>query len=414
MKLLVFTTFYPPHAFGGYELRCRDVVDGLRAREHKVEVITGHCPARSCELHSGEKGVHRVLHQKYEASNVFGQILHDTKDLQFIDRLVREFNPDIIYLWHIQDLSNAILPYFSHRDIKIVYDEGGAGLIFLFKIWNRGIYFFRNKNDPLLKKWLKNVVYHFARIVSGGLIHPSWHWPTTMRVYFNSHSALENSSNQGVPVDGAEVLHSGLEITNFPYRARQSLGSPLTILVPGRIKFEKGTKDAVALLGELSKQKIPAKLKVVGKIQSQEYFSEILDNVRTSGLDDVFEYIPMVSQNELARMYRQSDICFFPTYFQSGFSRVPLEAMASGCLVITYGNEGSREIVQNEETGFLIPEGDINTAVNCIKKMLDNSDAYEQILQNARRQVESNFTTGKYINFVESALLKVHLEHSNQ
>lgn len=412
MKLLVITTLYPPHASGGYELRCRDVVDGLRARGHEVEVITSHCLARSCDLHSGEMGVHRVLHQKSEAANIFSQILHDTKDMQFIDRQVKEFKPDIVYLWHIQDLSNAILPYFAHRNIQIVYDEGGSGLIFLFKVWKRGIYFYKNERDSLLKKLLKGFVYCLSRIFSGGLIYPDWSWPATMRVYFNSRSALENAGKQGVPVDSADVIHSGLEITNFPYRARERVSFPLTILVPGRIKFEKGTKDAVSLLDELSKQQIPARLKVVGKIQSREYFSEILDNISTNGLDDVFEYIPMVTQEELSYMYRQSDICFFPTYFQSGFSRVPLEAMASGCLVITYGNEGSEEIVQNGETGFIIPEGDINTAVNCIKKMLDNSDAYGQILQDARRQVESNFIMEKYIKSVESALLKIHLDRS--
>jgi len=29
MKLLVVTASYPPHEVGGYEIRCKDVVDGL-------------------------------------------------------------------------------------------------------------------------------------------------------------------------------------------------------------------------------------------------------------------------------------------------------------------------------------------------------------------------------------------------
>ena len=34
------TSMYPPHHYGGYELSCRDVVDRLRARGHKITVLT--------------------------------------------------------------------------------------------------------------------------------------------------------------------------------------------------------------------------------------------------------------------------------------------------------------------------------------------------------------------------------------
>ena len=33
LKVLVISNFYPPHYIGGYELGCRDVVEGLKAED---------------------------------------------------------------------------------------------------------------------------------------------------------------------------------------------------------------------------------------------------------------------------------------------------------------------------------------------------------------------------------------------
>lgn len=404
MKLLVFTAFYLPHQTGGYELRCRDVVDGLKGRGHEILILTDRCVDRSCKMHENEQGIHRVLHQRAEASNIVEQILRDIHDLRFIDRMVKDFEPDLIYLWHIQNLSNAILPYFSHRNIRIVYDEGGSGLSYLVRVHRHGIYFYRNERDPLVKKLLKWLVYRVATIISLGLIKPEWDWLADMRIYFNSSSALRHAQEQGAPVDGARVIHSGIQVENFSFTVRTQVQTPMTILVPGRIKPEKGTKDAVLLLGELLKRGIPACLKLVGKVQSQEYFEEVKHAVHQDGLEDAFEYLPMVTQAELVRLYHQADVCFFPTYFRTGFSRVPLEAMACGCLVITYGNEGSNEVIQNGETGFLLPEGNISAVADSMENMIQNPSLYGRITQNARRLMEQSFTMEHYLDSIEQYL----------
>lgn len=410
MRLLVVTAFYPPHHSGGYEMRCRNVVEGLIKRGHAVLVITTRCPDPQCELHSKEENLHRVLHQKIEASTVIGQIDHDRKDLWFIDQKVKEFNPDIIYLWHIQNLSNAILPYFSGQPIPLVYDEGGSGLIYSARILKRGIYFYDNANDSVLKKILKNTIYWLAKLVSFNLIKPHWTWPQNMRVYFNSYSSLQNSRTLGAPVESAGVIHSGIEIAKFPFNPRERIGLPVKIMMPGRVKAEKGTKDSIYLAKALMKRSIKVKISLIGEIQSQEYFNEIFETINENGLYDVIEYMPMVSQNELACFYQESDICFFSTYFKSGLSRVPLEAMASGCLVVTYGNEGSKEIVQDKETGFTVPEGDVISVANVIQDLIGKPDQYREILQKARLQIEQNHSMDEYVEKIERYLIESFAE----
>jgi glycosyltransferase involved in cell wall biosynthesis len=404
MRILVITAFYPPYHSGGYELRCKDVIDHLMEKGHEVIIITNRRPDPKCDARLDEDGIFRTLHLKQRTTHVFKQILHDCSDMQFIDRLAKKFRPEVIYLWHIQNLSNAILPYFSHQNIPIVFDEGGSGLFYLSKILNRGIYFYKNENDSIIKKWLKNSIYLAASLISSKLIKPKWSWPENMHVYFNSHSSAKHSQESGVPVKNPDVIHSGIKILKFPFVPRDSITAPLKIVTPGRIKPEKGTKDSILLVKKLIEENYEVQLLVVGEIQSKDYFEEINETIMKYGLSDVVRCLPMVTQDELAHIYQESDICFFPTYFKSGFSRVPLEAMASGCLVVTYGNEGSKEVVEDHKTGFIVSEGDVISAATLIEGLVKNPVHYQKMVLQARLQIEREHSMDRYIEKIEAYL----------
>lgn len=129
MKILVFIDSYPPHHGGGYELRCKDVTTRLTGIGHEVKIITTHCPHHHCTAHQHEINISRILHKKSQAKSLVDQIWNDLRDMRFIERITQSFEPDLVYLWHLGDLSNAIIPYFSSLDIPMIYDEGGKGLI---------------------------------------------------------------------------------------------------------------------------------------------------------------------------------------------------------------------------------------------------------------------------------------------
>ena len=415
MKILAITAFYPPHHSGGYELRCKDVLEGLKQRGHDILVLTSQCPAgSSCDAHPNEDGVLRRLHHRFEHTPVLSQIISDCIDMALIERVVKDYQPDLIYLWHIQNLSNAILPYFSHQNIPIVFDEGGSNLIYLSRVHKRGIYFYQNDRDFVIKKLLKKLVYLFARLASANRIKVNWTWPKHMDIYFNSQSSLDYARMQGAQTDHAQVIYSGIDISEFPYTSNGHLTSPVKIIAPGRIKEQKGLLDAVFLAKELVERKIPVMVIIAGKVQSESYYQEILREISACGLGDVVQCQPMLPQEELSRLYRDSDFCFFPSYYQRiGFSRIPLEAMASGCVVITYGNEGSKEIIQDKETGFLIKEGAIQVAAGLIDDLVDTPHSYQNVIQNARLSIENHYSLDKYVDTIEKYLFDCLQENLN-
>ena len=112
----------------------------------------------------------------------------------------------------------------------------------------------------------------------------------------------------------------------------------------------------------------------------------------------------MLTAEELAAHYHNADICFFPSHFRTGFSRVPLEAMACGCLVISYGNEGSDEIIKDRETGFLVEERAYTRMMQIIRKLVKNPYEVERITQAVGKEIEEKYSLEHYSAKIESEL----------
>ena len=404
MKILAITAYYPPYQQGGYELRCKDVLDGLRQKGHEICLITNQVPDNQVSNEVDASWVHRILSLKSEGDNVFFRIRSDNYELKKIERVLRTHKPDLLFLWHLQNLSDAILPYLALQKLPIVYDEGGSGLIYYVRLQKRGLYFYKNEQDGAVKRWLKQAIKAYARLVSKGKIVTDWEWPTQMRVYFNSQSGLKHAQEMGAPVEDAEVIPSGIDVSKFPFKSRKKIKTPVRIVVPTRVKEQKGCKDVILLVDELRRCNIPAQVLIIGEVQSAAYLDELLSLKKDLGLNDSVEIRPMVSQAKLGEIYRDADICFFPSYFKTGFSRVPLEAMASGCLLLTYGNEGCAELVRHEETGLIIANGDIRAAAGWIDGMIKDPTIFQNLTQAARGCIETNFKLENYVDSIEAFL----------
>ncbi len=404
MKILAITAFFPPCHKGGYELRCKDVLQGLRQAGHEILLLTNRCSPPDCQDDKDASWVYGILELQQTQANVFSRICFDNKELLKISETIRSFQPDLLYTWHLQNLSDAILPFLASLGIPMVHDEGGSELIYLSRLQKHGLYFYKNAQDSAIKRWVKQGIKKYSNLISGGRIVPDWDWPVQMKVYFNSKSNLEHARELEVPVGDAVVIPSGIDISNFPFQVRDKISAPVKIVIPARIKQQKGCKDGILLVDELRKRNIPAKLMIIGEVQSEAYYNELVKITNDLELSGSVEFRPMVSQEELSGIYQQADFCFFTSYFKTGFSRVPLEAMAGGCLVITYGNEGSKESVQHAKTGLILNEGDFIGAADWIEKLVVDQPFYLGIIENARSCVENNFSMETCVSQIDNYL----------
>ena len=80
--------------------------------------------------------------------------------------------------------------------------------------------------------------------------------------------------------------------------------------------------------------------------------------------------------------------------------------MASGTVVVAAGNEGSSELVQNGETGLLVPAGDSTAIAQAIAQLHSNPQQYMHISVQAREAVEKEFSIDRVVDKIEQLLVE--------
>jgi glycosyltransferase involved in cell wall biosynthesis len=105
----------------------------------------------------------------------------------------------------------------------------------------------------------------------------------------------------------------------------------------------------------------------------------------------VYVYKNLSPQSDrLMSLYRECDIFALPT--TSDMSPwVVLEAMASGCAVITTPTAGIAEMIVDGQTGIFVPKNDFQALAQAIKQLIENPAKQREIIRAARTSIEENF-----------------------
>lgn len=407
MKILAISAHHPPYHFGGYEIRVKNILDSLTERGHDIRILTN-APERQVnkQPESSPYPVLRELHVRGKARFFLREVLIDLQDTALLERQIINFHPDVIYIGHLYILSKAILPFLARKNIQIIYDEGGSGLIDAWTDHGRWFRFTGDYRSRIgLINWIKPAVIRFVCWLSEGRIIPRWQWPQKMRVIFNSTLNQNNALSKNVPIENSTIIHSGINTNIFAFRHRENLNTPLRIIVPGRIERRKSQKDAIELVKCLREIGICARVVLAGSGWIDGYFKEVERLIQNYGLSEEVKMLPMIATTKMVEEYQKSDICFFPSSFRTGFSRVPLEAMACGCIVISYGNEGSDEIIKNKQTGIIVEPQDFSEIIDNITKMYESPNLVKTMALNARKEIEENCSLEKYIEKIENIII---------
>ena len=81
-----------------------------------------------------------------------------------------------------------------------------------------------------------------------------------------------------------------------------------------------------------------------------------------------------------------------------------LEAMASGTVVVATKHNGFVETVVNGETGFLVPEHDVDGMAQSCLRLLRNANLADSMRKKARSRVEEKFTVAQQVELLRSIM----------
>jgi glycosyltransferase involved in cell wall biosynthesis len=95
--------------------------------------------------------------------------------------------------------------------------------------------------------------------------------------------------------------------------------------------------------------------------------------------------------NELDRLIPHLDLLVLPSYTE-GLPNVALEASAASVAIVATNVGGTPEVVEDGETGYLVPPGDPATMAARISELLSDRARRERMGRRGRKRIETHFT----------------------
>jgi glycosyltransferase involved in cell wall biosynthesis len=367
-RVLVLSSFYPPHHFGGYELACYDVVQRWRARGHDVHILTS--TKRWPEVPTPEdEPVDRTLELYWRdfehlSPHPLLRLRTEMHNQRALKDVLRRHRPDVVSVWMMGWMSFGLLTTVAERNLPMVCVLQDDWLDFgpSYDAWAR---LFLDR--PRAARVVRAVTGVPTTIVDLGR--------AASFCFISEHTRrhAEERSRWQFPI--ASTVWSGVDRSIFNPMPRPS-DWQWRLLFVGRIRDTKGVDTAIKALAQLPPA---AHLTIIGK-GDPDYEVEMRTLADELGVTDRIAW-ETATRDELPKRYADADALIFPSRWREPFGLVPLEAMACGTPVVATGRGGSGEFCIDEVTCLRFEVNDADGLAACIRRLADDPDLRARIVQ---------------------------------
>lgn len=175
-------------------------------------------------------------------------------------------------------------------------------------------------------------------------------------------------------------------------RLRIDAGVPLILFVGGldTAHYFKGLEVLLRAVTHVVRSGQPCALLVVGEGDLRQRYEEMAHNL---GMVDHVRFVGNVPRQELAELYRASDVVSVPSVDRSeAFGMVYVEAMACGKPVVASRLPGVRTVVVDGETGLLVEPNNVQAVADAVGRLLAAPEEAQRMGKAGARHVASQYT----------------------
>lgn len=295
-----------------------------------------------------------------------------------IKTLLAEIRPDIIHLrsrWPAFCLN----PIFKKLKIPLVTTYHGT----------------YSGNNFFLKKKYNSVMINGDRVIT-----ISKFIDDHVRFYFPAVKSKLVQINRGIDTEYFN-LKSVAEIRKEKLLSKLALSENThVILLPARITSWKGHVVAIDA-AHIITQKNPSLnfvlLFVGGSDDKSSYLKKIQSKIKKLNLDNKVFFVGNLS--DMPAVYSIADVVLSTSIEPEAFGRVSAEASSMTKPIISSNHGGSREIIEDGMTGWLIEPSNAEKLANKIMEVLNLSQSKKDALgANARRRIKQKFSLENMLN----------------
>jgi len=122
--------------------------------------------------------------------------------------------------------------------------------------------------------------------------------------------------------------------------------------------------------------------------------------IRELGIEKYVKLLGEFPQDEILNLYKDASIVVLPSVIaddgdQEGIPVVLMEAQAVGLPIISTFHSGIPEVVIDGESGFLVPERDINAISAKLDYLIRHPDRWGSMGRYGRKLIEERYDIGK-------------------
>ena len=279
-------------------------------------------------------------------------------------RHFRSFDAVMIHMYEV-DMITAIRSYFTRRPLRVVSTDDAPVL-------DPATYPLHpvDRKKPAWQRAIRLKIDLWRARKADALI-PFSNWAGNIL-----------ASGVGIPRERISPIHVGLDLEEWQSVERCESSGKARLLFVGGDFDRKGGNHLLAAFRQLESL---AELHLV-----TEHVPE--------GLPAGVHVHTGIRPNDerLRALYRAADIFVLPTTSDL-VPWVVLEAMASGCPVVSTPVGGIVDLVVEGETGLLVPVGDIPRLTDALRTLIVDPQLRQRMGRNGRARVEARFSAEKNV-----------------
>lgn len=156
------------------------------------------------------------------------------------------------------------------------------------------------------------------------------------------------------------------------------------VIAVGRLDYQKSF-DRLILVWEKVHENMPDwRLDIFGQGEWKEMLQQMIDE---RGLQDCVKLNGPTK--DIGKEYAESSMLVMSSHYE-GFPMVMIEAMACGLPAVCFDFKcGPRDIIQPEENGLIVPDGDIDGLAEAMIRLMKDEELRKRMGENAKMVVET-------------------------